>query len=91
MNEHAQSNEPVIDFSTFVLSLSHSALVQLGDAPHPDTQKIEPDLEAARHTIDLLTMLEEKTKGNLTGEEERLFAQLLYDLRMRCVAKEKGK
>jgi hypothetical protein len=91
VNDHAQSNEPGVDFSTFVLSLSHSALVQLGDAPHPDTQKIEPDLEAARHTIDLLTMMEEKTKGNLTGEEERLLAQLLFDLRMRCVTKEKGK
>ena len=88
MNEHAL---PQVDFSTFVMSLSHSALIQLGDAPHPDTHKIEADLESARHTIDLLTMLEEKTKGNLTGEEERLLSQLLYDLRMRCVAKEKGK
>ena len=91
MNEHAHADELHVDFSTFVLSLSHSALIQLGDAPHPDTQKVEADLESARHTIDLLTMLEEKTKGNLTGEEERLLAQLLYDLRIRCVAKEKGK
>ena len=91
MNDQALADEPGVDFSTFVLSLSHSALVQLGDAPHPDTQTIEADLEAARRTIDLLTMMEEKTKGNLTGEEERLLAQLLYDLRMRCVAKEKGK
>jgi hypothetical protein len=80
---------PHVDFSTFVLSLGHSALIQLGEAPHPDTQHVEADLPLARQTIDLLSVLEEKTKGNLTGEEERLLSQLLYDLRLRCVEKEK--
>jgi hypothetical protein len=76
---------PHIDFATFVLSLSHSALMHLGEAPNPETGKVEKDLALARQSIDLIGMLEEKTKGNLTGEEERLLAQILYDLRMRFV------
>jgi hypothetical protein len=76
---------PAIDFSTFVLSLSHSALVHLGDAPLPDGQMAERDLMLARQTIDLLGILQEKTRNNLTGEEERLLDQALYDLRLRFV------
>lgn len=75
---------PKIDFSTFVLSLIGSAHVHLGDAPGPDG-KAEPDLELARQTIDVLGILQDKTKGNLSGEEERLLHQALYDLRMRFV------
>ncbi len=76
---------PKLDFATFVLSLSHSVLVHLGEAPHPDGDAPEPDLPLARQTIDLLGLLEEKTKGNLTGDEERLLSQVLFDLRMRFV------
>jgi len=76
---------PAIDFSTFVLSLSHSALVHLGDAPSPDGQPADRDLSLARQTIDLLAILQEKTRNNLTGEEERLLDQALYDLRLRFV------
>jgi len=76
---------PAIDFSTFVLSLSHSALVHLGDAPSPDGQPEERDLSLAKQTIDLLGILQEKTRNNLTGEEERLLDQALYDLRLRFV------
>jgi hypothetical protein len=76
---------PHIDFATFVLSLSHSALMHLGEAPHPETGKVEKNLLLARQTIDLIGMLDEKTKGNLTGDEERLIGQILYDLRMRFV------
>jgi len=76
---------PHVDFATFVLSLSHSALLHLGDAQHPETGQVEKNLSLARQTIDLLGMLEEKTRGNLTGEEERLIGQILYDLRMRFV------
>lgn len=75
---------PAIDFSTFVLSLSHSALVHLGDAPDPEGKR-QPHLELARQTIDLLSLLQEKTKNNLTGPEERLLEQALYDLRLRFV------
>jgi hypothetical protein len=76
---------PRVDFSTFVLSLSHSALMHLGEAPHPDTGKLEKSLPLARQTIDLIALLEDKTKGNLSGEEERLVGQILYDLRIRYV------
>jgi Domain of unknown function (DUF1844) len=76
---------PGVDFSTFVLSLSHSALMDLGQAPHPETGSVEKTLPLARQTIDLLAMLEDKTKGNLSGDEERLLTQILFDLRMRYV------
>jgi len=74
---------PRVDFATFILSLSHSALMHLGDAPNPETNAVERSLPLARQTIDLLELLEEKTRGNLTGDEERLFHQVLDDLRER--------
>ena len=57
---------PTIDFATFILSLSHSALMHLGEAPHPDTNKVEANLPLAKQNIDLLGLMEEKTKGNAT-------------------------
>ena len=81
---------PVLDFTTFVLSLSHSALMHLGEAPHPETDAVQKNLPLAKQTIDLIGMLEEKTKGNLTGDEERLISQILFDLRMRYVELEKA-
>jgi hypothetical protein len=80
---------PSIDFATFIVSLSHSASLHLGEVPHPETNKIEQNLTLAKQTIDLLGVLEEKTKGNLTGEEERLLTQVLFDLRMHFVAVQK--
>jgi hypothetical protein len=82
---------PNLDFATFVLSLSHSVLMHLGEAPHPEGDSAHKDLPLARQTIDLLGLLEEKTKGNLTGDEERLLSQVLFDLRMRFVEVSKGK
>jgi hypothetical protein len=76
---------PAMDFTTFVLSLSHSALLHLGDAPHPTEGKSEVDLPMARQTIDLLALIQEKTHGNLTGAEEQVLTQALYDLRLRFV------
>jgi hypothetical protein len=81
---------PAIDFSTFILSLSHSALVHLGDAPSPDGQPSERNIPLARQTIDLLGIIQEKTRNNLTGEEERLLHQALFDLRLRFVETSKG-
>ncbi len=80
---------PSIDFATFIVSLSHSALLHLGEAPHPETNQVEASLPLAKQTIDLLGLLEEKTKGNLTGDEERLLAQVLFDLRMRFIEVQK--
>ena len=80
---------PHIDFATFVLSLSHSALMHLGEVPDPDTNETRVDLPMAKQNIDILALLEEKTKANLTGDEERLLAQVLFDLRMRYVERSK--
>jgi hypothetical protein len=81
----AEQELPHIDFATFVLSVSHSALMHLGEAPHPEDGRIEKNLPLAKQNIDLLGLLEEKTKGNLTGDEERLLSQVLFDVRMRYV------
>jgi len=83
----SQSDDlPAVDFTTFVLSLSHSALLHLGDAPHPTGGvNEEVDLPMARQTIDLLALIQEKTHGNLTGAEEQMLTQALYDLRLRFV------
>jgi hypothetical protein len=91
-HDEAHDNEllPTIDFPTFILSLSHSALMHLGEAPHPDSDKLESNLPLAKQNIDLLGLMEEKTKGNLTGDEERLLAQVLFDLRMRYVERSKA-
>jgi Domain of unknown function (DUF1844) len=86
---HGEDALPHVDFSTFILSLSHSALMHLGEAPSPETGKLEQDLALARQTIDLIGMLEEKTRGNLAGDEERLIGQILYDLRIRYVERSK--
>ncbi len=76
---------PAVDFATFVLSLGHSAHVHLGDVPNPESDKVEKNLTLAKQNIDLLGLMEEKTKGNLTGDEESLLHQVLFDLRMRYV------
>jgi hypothetical protein len=80
-----ESALPAVDFHTFVLSLGSSALLHLGELEHPEGGATEKDLPLAKHTIDILSMLEEKTKGNLTSAEEKLIQSLLYDLRLRYV------
>jgi hypothetical protein len=80
-----------ISFTTFVLSLSTAALQHLGvSAAGEEQEKPEVNLPAAQQTIDILEMLEEKTKGNLTDEEGQLLGTLLYDLRMRFVEASRG-
>ncbi|NPB09485.1 MAG: DUF1844 domain-containing protein [Thermodesulfobacteria bacterium] len=73
---------PEVTFSMFILSLNTSALVHLGQLPDPETQEKKVDLQLARQTIDILDMLREKTRGNLTKEEEKLLDSILYELRM---------
>ena len=74
---------PAIDLSTFLLSLSTTALYQMGLVPDPvNGQNAEPDRTMARQTIDTLVMLRNKTQGNLEEEEDKLFESLLYELRM---------
>lgn len=84
----AEEKKAGIDFYTFVLSLGSSAFVHLGDAPHPETGELaKANLVLAQQTIDIIAMLREKTKGNLTPEEEKFVDNLLTDLRLRFVTK----
>ena len=80
-----------IDFFTFLLSLGSSAFVHLGDAPHPESGGTQENLVLAKQTIDILGLLQEKTKGNLTAEEDKFLDNLLLDLRLRYVQKTTGK
>jgi hypothetical protein len=81
----AQAPEGAITFSTFLIGLASSAVIHLGEAPNPETGRAEKDLILARQSLDLLGMLHDKTRGNLTPEEKQLFDNLLADLRLRFV------
>ncbi len=72
-------------FEALVFSLSTTALLQLGMAPHPETGRQEKDLPGAKQTIDILEMLQQKTRGNLTADEGQLLEECLYDLKMTYV------
>lgn len=73
---------PPIDFTTFVLSMSTACMAHLGEVEGPEgSGGDEVDLPMAKQTLDILEMIEEKTRGNLTGEEERILSQVLADLR----------
>jgi hypothetical protein len=74
-----------LDFSTFVISLATSAQVGLGAVPHPETNQVAQNFPAAKQMIDILAMLQTKTKGNLTEAEAALVEQVLFSLRMHYV------
>jgi hypothetical protein len=77
---------PEMDFATFVLSMASSAVAHLHGLDEEGNQTLAVDLPLARQAIDILAMLQQKTKGNLTGEEERLLDHVVYDLRLQYVA-----
>lgn len=79
-----------LSFSAFIIGLASTALIHLGATPNPETGKTSVDLVLARQSIDVLDLLRQKTKGNLTAEEESLFNSVLADLRLRFVEKSKG-
>jgi hypothetical protein len=80
-----------INFTGFVLSLATTAAVHFGDIPDPNTgQRATPNLQAAGQMIEILGMLQEKTKGNLLAPEAQLIDDLLYELRMRFVQAQEG-
>ena len=81
---------PPADFSFFLSTLSMQAMVALGELPNPATQQTQADLDQAKYLIDLLGVLQEKTRGNLTAEENQMLEGLLYELRMKYVAKTQG-
>lgn len=76
---------PRVDFSSFILSLYSSGLVQLGTVEDPSTGKKTKDLTMAKYNIDMVAMLQEKTLGNLTEDEENLLKALLSELRLAYV------
>jgi hypothetical protein len=78
-----------LDFASFVLSLATTGLVHLGEVPDPAGGQGSESMEAAQQMIDILALLEVKTKGNLTFEERQMLEGLLYELRMKFLAKKK--
>ena len=84
-HDHEHGTE-TISFAAFVLSLAHTAAVHFGDIPDPMSgQMSEANLPAAQQMIDILSLLEAKTRGNLSAEERQLLEQILYELRLRFV------
>ncbi len=85
VSEPKTGSEPPISFATFLISLASSVVIHLGEAPSPDSGKVEKNLPLAKQTIDLLSILQDRTRGNLSSEEQQLLQSLLYDLRVRFV------
>ena len=79
-----------VDFSTFVVSLAGNAMVHLGEAIAPGTEPGQLNLPLARQTIDIIAMIQAKTKGNLTDEEDKLMKGVLYQVRMAYTEHSKG-
>lgn len=89
-DEGPQVGADGISFAAFVLSLAHTAAVHFGDIPDPVSgETAETNLPAAQQMIDILSLIESKTRGNLTAEERQLLEQILYELRLRFVEAQK--
>lgn len=86
-SEHA----PPVTFSSFVFSLSTSAMMLLGEQLDPQQPKMPVNLTQAKEIIDILSMLEEKTRGNLNSDEQAVLTDMLYALRMKYVDLASGK
>ena len=87
----SEQDRPQVSFVAFIFSLASNAAVHFGDLPDPMTNERRPaDLEAASQLIEIIAMLEEKTRGNLTPEERQLLDQVLFELRMRFVEAKKS-
>ncbi len=84
-NKEGHCVMPEVTFSTFVMSLNTSVLFHLGELPDPESGEKVVNLDLARHAIDTLVVLEQKTKGNLSDEEAELMRNILYDVKMRFV------
>ena len=85
--EKSGEARPPIDFPSYILGYYTQGMVLLGEVPNPYTNKKEEDAESARNIIDILALLEQKTKGNLSSEENQLMESVLYELRMKFMAK----
>jgi hypothetical protein len=83
--------QPGLSFGGFILSLATTAAVHFGDLADPNTgERAEPDLGAAHQMIELIALLQDKTRGNLSDDEAKLVEDLLYELRMRFVQAQQG-
>jgi len=85
--EEIQPPPPKIDFASLVFLYVQTALMYFGEVEDPATQKTVQNLKAAQQTIDTLELLQEKTRGNLTPQEDQYLQGVLFDLRMRYVEK----
>lgn len=84
--DRGEGGIPKITFGIFITSLGFQALIHLGEIEHPETKRKEKNLDAARETIDLLTLIKEKTKGNCTPDEDKLLESLIADLQMKYIS-----
>jgi len=87
--ESSQMPLPEVNFPSLIFSLSSSALYHLGELPDPETNEKKKDLSLAKHAIDTIAMLKEKTVGNLGADEEKFIVNVLTDLRLRYVKEKK--
>ena len=83
--EHGDSAQGEVQFGPFCISLATQTLMMLGEVPHPETGQVQVNFDAARQTIDILAMLEDKTKGNLNSDEAKLLAEIISSLRIAFV------
>ncbi len=81
--EPERQGELKMDFSAFILSLNASSLIHLGELPDPQLRERSVNLPAAKHTIEILEIIKDKTIGNLDDEESKLLVDILYNLRMK--------
>jgi hypothetical protein len=89
-NKKQSPGEFTMDFSAFILSLNASSLIHMGEIPDPHLRERHVDISAAKHTIDILELLKEKTVGNLDEGEDKLLDDILYNLRLKYVQHTQG-
>jgi len=84
-HEHDHQGPPEVNFVNYIMSMGYQAMIFLGEVPHPATGKQEQHLEQAKFLIDTLVMLKDKTKGNLSPQEDQFVSGTLYELQMKFV------
>ena len=82
---HKNTQLPEVTFSTFILSLASSTLMHLGEVPNPDTGKTEKNILLAKHSVDLLNMLEDKFTNGLNSDEQKLLQDILYEVKIKYI------
>ncbi|HQG32301.1 MAG TPA: DUF1844 domain-containing protein [Deltaproteobacteria bacterium] len=87
---YGREGYPEIDFSTLIMSFASAAMISIGNVPDPVTGQISKNLPLAQQNIAIISLLREKTKGNLSQEEESLIDNILYELRLSYIEAKKG-